>query len=58
LLSTKSLHTTKVFAKAGLGNVTTDICKRQQWFELDIQISALVHNFNNKFSIVHLYRAG
>ena len=34
------------------------MCKHQQWFGLDVQFSALVHNFNNIFSNGHLYRAG
>jgi Protein of unknown function (DUF1579) len=34
------------------------MCKPQQQFWLDVQFSALVHNFNNIFSIGHLYRAG
>jgi hypothetical protein len=41
----------KVFAKAGLDNVTSAMCKHHQWFGLDVQCSALVHNFNNIFSI-------
>jgi hypothetical protein len=49
---------TKVFAKAGLDNVKSAICKHQQWFGLDVQCSAFVLNFNNIFSIGHLYRAG
>ncbi len=49
---------TKVFAKTGLDNVTSAKCKQQQRFGLDVQFSALVHNFNNIFSIGHLYRAG
>jgi hypothetical protein len=48
----------KVFAKAGLDNVISTKCKHQQRFGLDVQSSALVHNFNNIFSIGHLYRAG
>ena len=55
---TKKLPLTKVFAKAGLDNVTSAMCKHQQRFGLDVQFSALVHNFNNIFSIGHLYRAG
>jgi hypothetical protein len=54
----KKLLPTKVFAKAGLDNETSAMCKHQQWFGLDVQCSALVINFNNKFSIGHLYRAG
>ena len=46
------------FAKAVLDNVTSVMCKHQQWVGLDIQFSALVHNFNNIFSIGDLYRAG
>ena len=57
--SNKQLETlTKVFAKAGLDIVTSTMCKHQQQFGLDVQFSALVHNFNNIFSIGHLYRAG
>ena len=47
-----------VFAKAGLDNETSAMCKYQQRFGLDVQFSALVHKFNNIFSIGHLYRAG
>ena len=54
----KHMQATKVFAKAGLDNVTSAMCKHQQWFGLDVQCSALVLNFNNIFSIGHLYRAG
>ena len=32
--------------------------KHQQWFGLDVQFSALVHNLNNIFSNEHLYRDG
>jgi len=53
----KLLLPTKVFAKAGLDNVTSALCKHQQQFGLDVQNSALVHNFNFSFSIGHLYRA-
>jgi hypothetical protein len=49
---------TKVFAKAGLDNVTSTMCKHQHQFGLDVQFSALVHNFNNIFSNGNLYRAG
>ncbi len=49
---------TKVFAKAGLGNITSAMCKHQRQSGLDVQFSALVHNFNNIFSIGHLYQAG
>ena len=49
---------TKVFAKAGLDNVTSAMCKYQQRFGLDVPYSALVHNFNNIFSNGHLDRAG
>jgi hypothetical protein len=49
---------TKVFAKAGRDNVTSAMCKHQQRFGLDVQFSALVHNFSCIFSIGHLYRAG
>ena len=54
----KLLHTTKVFAKAGLDNVTSAICKDQQQFGLDVQCSALVLNLNKIFSSEHLYQAG
>lgn len=54
----KGEHTTKVFAKAGLDNVMSAKCKHQQGFGLDVQCSALVHNFSNIFSNGHLYRAG
>jgi len=40
----------------GQYNITT--CKHQQRFRLDVQFSALVHNFNNTFLNGHLYRAG
>ena len=50
-------HTTKVFAKAGLDNATSAMCKHQQRFGLDVQCSALVHNLNNIFPNGHLYRA-
>ena len=49
---------TKVFAKAGLHNVTSVMCYYQQQFQLDVHYSALVHIFNFSFSIGHLYRAG
>ncbi|WP_287101808.1 hypothetical protein, partial [Hydrotalea sp. AMD] len=52
------LPTTKIFAKAGLDNVTSAMCKHQHRFQLDVQFPALVHNFNNIFSNEHLYRAG
>ena len=48
---------TKVFAKAGLDNVTSPMCKHRQWFGLDVHCSAFVFNFNKIFSIGHLYRA-
>jgi len=51
-------RTTKVFAKAGLDKVISAMCKHQQRSGLDVQFSALVHNFNNIFSIGHLLRAG
>ena len=44
--------------QVGLDFVTSAICKHQQQFGLDVQCSALVLNFNNIFSIGHLYRAG
>jgi len=50
----EALQPTKVFAKAGLDNVTSAMCKHQQQFMLDIQFSALVHNFNIIFSKGHL----
>jgi hypothetical protein len=46
----------KVFAKERLDNKTSAKCKHQQQFELDVQFSAIVHNFKNIFSIRHLYR--
>jgi len=55
---TKYDRLTKVFAKAGLDNVTSAMCKHQQRFGLDNQFSVLVLSFNNIFSIGHLYRAG
>jgi hypothetical protein len=58
LLREDKLQPTKVFAKAGLDNVTSTKCKHQQRFGLDVQFSALVHNFNSIFSNGHLYRAG
>jgi hypothetical protein len=48
----------KAFAKAGLDEVTSAMCKQLQQFQLDVQFSALVHNFNRIFSNEHLYRAG
>jgi hypothetical protein len=42
----------------GLDNVTSAMCKHQQWFGLDVQCSALVLNFNIIFSNGHLHRAG
>jgi hypothetical protein len=45
----KAMHTTKVFAKAGLDNATSAMYKHQQRFRLDVQCSALVLNFNNIF---------
>jgi hypothetical protein len=50
--------TTKVFAKAGLDNETSAMCRHQQRFGLDVKFSALVLNFIKTFSIGHLYRAG
>jgi hypothetical protein len=52
------LRPTKVFAKAGLDNVNSAMCKHQQWLGLDVPFSALVHNFNYILSNEHLYRAG
>ena len=40
-----------VFAKAGLDNVTSAMCRHQQRLGLDIQFSTLVYNFNNIFLI-------
>ncbi len=57
LTNYRRFSTTKVFAKAGLDNKTSAIYKHQQRFGLDVQFSALVLNFNDKFSIGHLYRA-
>jgi len=54
---TKRLPTTKVFANAGHDIVTSAICKHQQWFGLTFINLALVVNFNNIFSIEHLYMA-
>ena len=54
----KNDRTTKVFVKAGLDNITSTTCKHQQQLKLDVQFSALVHNFNNTFLNEHLYRAG
>ena len=48
----------KYLQKAGMDNVTSAMCRHQQQFRLDTQFSALVLNFNNMFSIGHLYRAG
>ena len=48
---------TKVFAKAGLDNVTSAKCKHHQRFGLDVQFSALVLTINNISLIGHLYRA-
>ena len=45
----------KSLQKAGLDNQTC--ARHQQRFELDIQCSAFFLNFNNIFSIGHLYRA-
>ena len=55
---TMTMQLTKVFAKAGLDNVTSAMCKHQQWFGLDVLCSVLVLIFNNIFSNGHLYRAG
>ena len=44
---TMTMQLTKVFAKAGLDIVTSAMSKHQQWFGLDVQCSALVHNFRN-----------
>ena len=57
-LATAGQPITKVFAKAGLDNVTSAVCKYQQRFGLDVQCSAFIFNFNFIFSIGHLYRAG
>ena len=53
-----ALHTTKVFAKAGLDNETSAMCYYQLRFGLDVQCSAFIFNFNKIFSIGHLFRAG
>ena len=55
-LATAGQPITKVFAKAGLDNVTSAMYKHQEWFGLDVQCSAFIFNFNFIFSI--LYRAG
>ena len=57
-LTTEKQPITKVFAKAGLDNVTSAMCYYQQRFGLDVQYSALVLIFNFSFSNEHLYRAG
>jgi hypothetical protein len=54
----ESLLPTKVFAKAGLDNQTSPMCKHQRQSGLDVQFSALVNNFNTIFLNGHLYRAG
>ena len=51
------MHTTTIFAKAGLDIVSSAMRNHQQRFGLDVQFSALVLNFNNIFSNGHLYRA-
>ena len=38
--------------------MTSAICRFQQQFRLCVKYSSLVHNFNNIFSIEHLYQAG
>jgi hypothetical protein len=38
------LALTKVFAKAGLDNVTSGMCKHRQRYRLDVPCSTLVHN--------------
>ncbi len=48
----------KYCCKVGRDVVTSAICKHQQRFEHDIQYSGFVFNFNNIFSIEHLYQAG
>ena len=53
MTSKEILRTTKVFAKSGLENETSAMFKHQQRFGLDVQISALVNNFNNIFKIGH-----
>ena len=58
LLREDKLQPTKVFAKAGLDNLTSAMCKHRQRFRLDVQFSALVHNFNDMFSNGQSYRAG
>jgi len=49
---------TKVFAIAGLNNVTSDMWKHQQQFWLIFIIWLLVVNFNFTFPNWHLYGAG
>ena len=48
---------TKVFAKAGLDNVTSAMCMYQQRFGLDVKFSAFTFNLNRIFAIGHMYRA-
>ena len=55
---TNNVPLTKVFAKAELDNVTSAMYKHQQRFGLDVQFSALVHNFNFSFSNRLRFRAG
>jgi len=45
---------TNVFAKAGLDNITSAMCRHQQRFALNIQFSVSVFNFIIVFSIEHL----
>jgi hypothetical protein len=47
----KGERITKVFAKAGLDNITSAMCKHHQRFGLDVQCSALILNFNNNFQM-------
>ena len=49
---------TKVLLQVGLDIVTSAMCKHQQRFGLDVQFSALVHNFNNIFLNGHLCPTG
>ena len=58
VLRFEMLPLTKVFAKAGLDNVTSAMCYYRQRFRLDVHYSTLVHNFNHIFPSGHLYRAG
>jgi hypothetical protein len=52
------MQATKVFAKVGLDSIISAMCRHQQGFGLNVQILALVLNFNKIFSNVHLFWAG